>query len=106
MEEKSLRFNDGKLKWSYVHFKSLEPMIHVLMFGAQKYTPNNWMIKLDRKEILESSMRHLTDLLDGEEIDKESGLPHAGHIQCNMMFYNYHTEKEKRYVKEQLTSKV
>jgi hypothetical protein len=52
------------------------------------------MIKLDRKEILESSMRHLTALLDGEEVDQESGLPHTGHIQCNMMFYNYHTEKE------------
>jgi len=34
-------------------------------------------------------MRHLSALMDGEEKDKESGISHIGHIQCNAMFYNY-----------------
>lgn len=72
-----------------MHFESMEPMIRVLMFGAEKYEPFNWMKGLDKVEILESMQRHLAALLAGEEIDPESGLPHMGHIQCNAMFYNY-----------------
>lgn len=34
----SLRYNDGKLRWSMVDMKALEPMIRVLMYGAHKYT--------------------------------------------------------------------
>ena len=92
-EEKSDRFNSGKPKWSLVHFKSLEPMIKVLEFGAIKYAPENWKKGLDPIEILESMQRHLAALMDGEMNDKESGLPHMGHIQANAMFYNYHINK-------------
>lgn len=84
-----LRYNDGKLKWSYVNFEALEPMVRVLMFGAQKYEPFNWQKGLDRQEILESMQRHLAALFDGETNDKESGISHMGHIMCNAMFYNY-----------------
>lgn len=90
--EKGLRYNKDKRKWSYVHFKSLEPMIEVLEFGAKKYAPFNWQKGLDLKEILESMQRHLAALMDGEEIDPESGISHVGHIQCNAMFYNYHKQ--------------
>jgi len=30
------RKNDGKLKWSLVSMTALEPMVKVLMFGAEK----------------------------------------------------------------------
>jgi hypothetical protein len=59
------------------------------MFGAKKYAPENWKKGLDKKEILESIMRHVAELMDGKELDDESGLPIMGHIQCNAMFYNY-----------------
>lgn len=95
VEEKALRYNEGKLKWSYVHFASLEPMVKVLEFGAEKYDPHNWKKGLDKTEILESSMRHLTALLDGEDIDPESGLGHMGHIMCNAMFHNYFNKKSE-----------
>ena len=92
---KAMRFNDGKLKWSLVHFKSLEPMVKVLMFGAKKYDAHNWKKGLDRDEILESMMRHLAAIIDGEENDPESGISHMGHIMCNAMFYQYHHGKSK-----------
>lgn len=94
-EEKAKRYNEGKPKWSYVHFESLEPMIRVLEFGAKKYEPFNWQKGLDLKEILESMQRHLAKLMDGEENDKETGISHIGHIQCNAMFYNYHKNKQQ-----------
>lgn len=64
-------------------------MVRALEFGAQKYAPENWKKGLDKKEILESMMRHLVAIMDGEENDQESGISHMGHIQCNAMFYNY-----------------
>lgn len=105
-KEKSLRYNKGKLKWSYVNFEALEPMVEVLMFGAEKYAPKNWQKGLDLEEILESMMRHLTALIDGEEVDPESGISHMGHIQCNSMFFNYHLKKYRDHEKREKTSSV
>ncbi|MGK2861889.1 MAG: dATP/dGTP diphosphohydrolase domain-containing protein [Chitinophagaceae bacterium] len=90
---KADRYNQGKLKWGLVHWPSIEPLVSVLMFGAEKYAPDNWKKGLDRKEILESAMRHMVALFNGEEYDKESKLSHAGHVMCNMMFYIFFTKK-------------
>lgn len=87
--EKGLRYNQGKLRWSLVHFKSLEPLVRVLEFGARKYDDHNWKKGLNKEEILESMQRHLAAMIDGELNDPESGLPHIGHIMCNTMFYQY-----------------
>ena len=88
--EKAMRFNTGKMKWSLVHFKSLEPMIAVLMFWAKKYAPNNWKKWMNEQELLESMQRHLASMIDWEVNDKESNLPHVWHLMCNCMFYVYH----------------
>jgi hypothetical protein len=93
--EKALRYNTGKRKWGLVHWKSIEPMVEVLEFGAQKYAPDNWKKGLDKTEILESMMRHLTALMDGETHDTESNISHMGHIMCNAMFYNYFNQNLK-----------
>lgn len=88
-KKKALRYNQGKPKWSLVHFKSLEPMVKVLMYGANKYAKDNWKNGLDRQEILDSMQRHLAALIDGSEIDPESQEHHIGHIMCNCMFYSF-----------------
>lgn len=103
-QEQSLRYNEGKLKWSLVHFKSLEPLVRVLMYGAEKYAPDNWKKGLPEKEILDSMQRHMAALMDGQQIDEESGLPHVGHIICNCMFWQYHNENKK--VKEMMEAFV
>ena len=93
-EEKALRYNKQKRKWSLVHFKSLEPMIQVLEFGAEKYAPDNWKKPMDRKELLECLQRHVAALMDAvtdqDKLDPESLIDHIGHVQCNAMFYAYH----------------
>ena len=91
---RATRYNKGKLKWSLVHYKSLEPLVKVLMFGAEKYEAHNWKKDMDTSEILESLQRHLASLMDGDLNDEESKLHHIGHIMCNAMFYQYHYEKQ------------
>lgn len=83
------RHNGGKLQWSLVDFKSLEPMVQVLMYGAEKYSRDNWKKGLPSHEVCESLLRHVFALLAGEETDPESGISHVGHIQSNAMFLGY-----------------
>lgn len=89
MKNKADRFNEGKPQWSLVDFKSLEPMVRVLEFGAEKYDRHNWKKGLTTSSICESLLRHVFALMNGQETDPESGLPHVGHIQCNAMFLAY-----------------
>ena len=88
-EGQAERFNTGKLRWSLVDYKSLEPMVKVLEFGCVKYDEHNWKKGLPTTEICESMIRHLTAYLEGEDTDPDSGLSHIGHIQCNAMFLSY-----------------
>lgn len=92
-KERASRFNKGKLEWSNVDFKALEPMVKALMFGAKEYGKYNYRKGLIRDEILDSLMRHVFALLDGEENDPKSGESHIGHIQANAMFLGRHVKQ-------------
>lgn len=95
MSEKGLRYNEGKPKWSLVDFQSLEPMVEVLEYGADKYTTDrgsgrdNWKKGMPVLEVCESLLRHTFALMRGEINDSESGKQHIGHIQSNAMFIAY-----------------
>lgn len=75
-------------------FESLEEMVRVLEAGADKYSPGNWKLGLNRDEILESMLRHLLQLFKGEEFDQDLRTHHMGNIMCNAMFYLYHLRNE------------
>ena len=89
------RFNEGKLRWSLVDFESLEDMVKVLEFGANKYSEENWKKGLKWREVIESMLRHIIAFLRGEDYDKESGISHIGHIMCNAMFIAYMFKNRK-----------
>ncbi len=93
--DKALRYNEGKIRWSLVHFPSLEPMVEVLEYWSKKYAEENWKKPMPKKQILESMMRHLVRLMEDEELDSESWLPHVWHILANCMFYSYHSTHDK-----------
>ena len=88
----ALRYNDGKPRYSLIDIQSFEPMVRVLEYGIEKYSTaecsgrDNWKKGLPVTEILDSALRHIDAILRGEDIDAESGLPHIGHLQCNIMF--------------------
>ena len=84
--QQAIRHNQGKVQWSLVDFKSFEPMVRVLEFGQERYGRNNWRKGMPATQIIESMLRHIYKMLDGELVDEESLLEHIGHIQCNAMF--------------------
>lgn len=74
---------------------TLIPLINVLEFGSAKYSADNWKKGLNRDELLESMQRHVDELTEGEELDKESQLHHVGHIMANCVFYYWFHIKNK-----------
>jgi hypothetical protein len=96
-QRQALRYNQGKLKWSLVDFKSLEGLVEVLEYGANKYAPDNWKKGMPVKEVAESLMRHLFAFLDGEDVDPESGCRHISHVMCNAMFIEFILREKAHY---------
>jgi hypothetical protein len=91
------RLNEGKMAWELVDFQSLEPFVEVLMFGAEKYSPNNWKKGQPITELLGSLFRHIVAFQAGETLDKESGKSHIGHAMCNLMFIQYVLDNHKHF---------
>jgi hypothetical protein len=96
-KEQALRYNNGKAQWSLVDFKSLEPLVDVLEYGAKKYERNNWKKGLPVNENCESLMRHVIAFMDGENTDSESGCSHLGHIMANAMFLSWILENKPEF---------
>lgn len=90
------RFNTGKTQWGLVDFESLEGMVKVLEFGANKYGIDNWQKGLTTISIIESMLRHIFAFMKGNDIDSESKLPHTDHIMCNAMFLAYMWRNKKQ----------
>ena len=89
------KHDDGKLQWSLIELKNLEPMLKVLMFGAKKYAPDNWKKVPDaKKRYYDAFMRHFAAYQAGELKDEESGLPHLDHAQCCLYFLSYFEHKD------------
>ena len=73
------------------NLRAFDSMAKVLMFGGEKYERNNWMKPSPNKlSAADSLYRHVLAMINGEMDDSDSGLPHIGHIMCNVMFLTYH----------------
>ena len=59
--KEAVKHDDGKADWSLVPFESLEGMVKVLEFGAQKYAGWNWTTNggFSYTRVLRSCLRHL-----------------------------------------------
>jgi hypothetical protein len=61
--------------------------VKVLEFGKQKYAKDNWQkVANSRERYLDATFRHLIAYIEGEKVDKESGLHHLAHATCCLLF--------------------
>lgn len=58
----------------------------VLTFGAAKYEPRGWEKGIAFSRVFAAAARHAEAHRRGELTDPESGLPHADHFWCNVVF--------------------
>lgn len=65
--------------------ESLADAAMVFDYGRKKYAEWNWAKGMKWSAPLGCAIRHCVAILRGEDIDPESGLPHLGHVKCNLL---------------------
>lgn len=79
--------DSGKLRWSLVPWRAMEPVVRVLMAGSRKYSDDNWLRVPDAtRRYLDAALRHLLSYLEGESWDPETGESHLAHCACCLLF--------------------
>lgn len=82
-----VKYDASKPRWSLIPQGTLEEVIKVLEYGANKYAPDNWK-KVPEMEVryYDAAMRHIDAYWQGEYLDEESGQPHLAHAVCCLLF--------------------
>lgn len=82
-ERRSARFD--LLPWG-----ALWVVAEVYAHGADKYDDHNWRRGYPLSLTLGAAGRHLAALMEGEDIDPESGLPHSAHLVFHGLTHTEH----------------
>ncbi len=78
------RKNDAiKVRMDLLPFKAIEMLGKVMTYGANKYADHDWRKGIKHSRRIAAMLRHAFALAGGEDIDPESGLPHAAHVMAN-----------------------
>jgi hypothetical protein len=104
----ALRYSKDKPKLSYISTApaALEGLARVFAFGAEikGYGKHNWKKGLRITEVVDSLDRHKLALLNGQDTDDESGIPHVDHLLWNALVLSemFHTrpDMDDRYKEE------
>jgi hypothetical protein len=87
-DAKAAKHDGGKPRWTLLPMRALQKVIDVLEFGAKKHEHNDWKC-VEREYHLNAAFRHMAAVADGEKLDPETGLPHAAHAACRILFVLY-----------------
>ena len=89
-----LMFNgteQGVMQWREDEMEqSYDVCAKVFEYGKRKYAAWNWAKGMAWSIPIACALRHAHALyVEGELLDPESGLPHIGHILCNLIMIEY-----------------
>ncbi len=84
-----VKHDTGKAPLSLIPTVALTGMAKVFAFGAKKYGRHNFRKGMDHSRVLDAAGRHILAIMDGEDIDPESGEPHWAHALCSIAMYAY-----------------
>ena len=90
-----MKFDQGKPRWDLVDLKIVEVIAKVLTYGLKDHKANSWKLVPDAKERYKASfMRHVADMISGDPVDEESGLPNSWLAMCNLYFLIWFEQNE------------
>ena len=90
-----VKFDGGKPRWDLLPLESVEEIVKVLTFGAQKYADDNWQqVPGKERRYFAAALRHLKDWQAGNKIDKDSGLPTLAHAACCLIFLIWNDQQK------------
>ena len=94
-EVRGLRHNSDKLRYDLIPPIANREYAKVWTHALGKYPEGNWEKGMPWTEVIASAMRHLEAIRLREDIDEESGLLHAAHLQANAaMLTEYYFTKQ------------
>ena len=94
-EVRGFRYNSDKLRYDLIPALANREYAKVWTQALGKYPEGNWEKGMPWTEVIASAMRHLEAIRLGEDIDIESGLLHAAHLQANAaMLTEYYFTKQ------------
>lgn len=81
------KLDHGKLMWDLLPYESVEQIVDILTYGAEKYGAESWKTVKDAKDrYFAALMRHLVEYKKGNILDSESGKSHLAHAATNAIF--------------------
>lgn len=84
MSDQGTKHDQNKPIISLIPSHAIEQEGLVFTFGSKKYGDYNWTNGINYSRLISAAMRHLLAINRGEDLDPESGLPHAAHVRANM----------------------
>ena len=82
-----VKLDQNKRQWNLLPWREVGLVVDVLMFGANKYSPDNWKHVLYAEErYLEAAIRHIVARIHNRINDPESRKPHLAHAVCSLLF--------------------
>lgn len=98
MTKEGYRDDGNKIMVEDVPSEAIEAIAEVLTWACtikkNPYPRNNWLRGMAWGRVIGSLLRHTYKFQRGEDLDKESGLPHTAHILANAAFlHTYYTRK-------------
>jgi hypothetical protein len=96
------KYDQEKADYSLLDLGSLEEVVHVLDFGAHKYSRSNWQKVKPARRYFAACLRHLARYRSGEATDSETGRSHLAHAVACLMFLLWH-EARKTFSPKDLT---
>jgi hypothetical protein len=93
------KYDMGKRDWSLLPLDSVEEIVKVLEFGANKYAAHNWSNNGGFKytRVINAMLRHIFAFMRGEDLDPETGLSHLAHAGCNILFILHFIKHKDKY---------
>ena len=84
-----IKLDAGKPSISLIPSEYINGTAEVFNFGGKKYGLHNYRKGLGHSRCLDAALRHIFAILQGEELDPESGLEHVFHASCSLAMYVY-----------------
>ncbi len=85
------KLDEGKTQWHLLPWDAMEEVARIFTTGAFKYSPRNWENGMAWSRPWDALLRHSTAMWRGEDIDPDSGQPHAAHVAANALFLTAYT---------------
>lgn len=84
MTDPKKQYGDEKPQLHLIPPAGNDEQAKALMLGAKKYGERNWLAtQVEMTTYLSAMKRHIDRVLDGEDIDPESGAHHLGHVMAS-----------------------